>query len=82
MARHNDLAHAEIAKAYDAFGSDRTEPPSGDDRILIVLDLLLHRMNDMSGNGGKWSRVKKQGPTALGGAGLATLLLKGLEILV
>jgi len=79
MARHDDLAHTEIAKAYQAFSDGQ---PGGSDRIIIVLDLMIHRMAEMTGNGGKWSRVKKQGPTALGGAGLATLLLKGLEILV
>lgn len=83
MARHDDLVHSEIAKAYEAFGSDRTEAPSGADRIIIVLDLVLHRMAEMSSNGnGFRNRVKRQGPPVLSGLGLGAFLLKVLEVLV
>jgi len=81
MARHDDLAHAEIARAYEAYTSEGGA--SGADRIIIVLDLMIHRINDMSGNGnGRWGRVKKQGPVALGGLGLGAFLLRVLEAVV
>jgi len=76
---YQDFAHIEIAKAYAAFGSDRTEPPSSADRIIIVLDLVLQRMN---GGNGRWGRVKRQGPSLFGGAGIGAVLLKGLEMLL
>ena len=77
--RNFDLAHREIDKAYDAFGSDRADPPSSADRIIVVLDLVLQRMN---GGNGKWGKVKRQGPTLFGGAGLGAVLLKALETLL
>jgi hypothetical protein len=80
MARHDDLAHAEIAKAYDAYTSPNGA--SDADRIIIVLDLLIYRLAEGTGNGGKWSRVKKQGPTALGGLGLGAVVMRTLEALV
>jgi hypothetical protein len=71
--QHHSLAHDEISKAYAAYGSDRTDPPSGADRIIIVLDLLMYRMADLNGsNGGLRGRVKRQGPGVLSGAGLGT----------
>jgi len=80
MAWHDDLAHAEIAKAYDAYTSP--DGASGTDRIIIVLDLLIHQVAEGNGRGGKWSRVKKQGPTALGGLGMGAVVMRTLEMLV
>ena len=76
--RNFDLAHREIAKAYDAFGSDRTEPPSGADRIIVVLDLVLQRMN---GGNGRWGKVKRQGPGVLGGAGIGSIIVSVINAL-
>jgi len=78
VAQHDDLAHREIIKAKEAFGSDRTEPPSGADRIIIVLDLVLQRMDDMNGN--RRSKVKKHGPPVAGGMGFMAVIFEVLRI--
>ena len=80
MPQHDDLAHAEIAKAYDAYTSP--DGAGGADRIIIVLDLLIHRIAEANGNGGKWSKVKKQGPAALSGGGITGILIGVLQALV
>jgi len=79
---HHNLAHDEIAKAYAAFASDRVEPPSGADRIIIVLDLLLYRLADLNGsNGGRWGKVRRQGPGVLSGAGAGGVIVSIINAL-
>jgi len=80
MTTHRDLAHTEIEKAYAAYTSP--EGASGADRIIIVLDLLIHRVADLNGGNGRWGKVKRQGPSLFGGAGLGAVLLKALETLL
>jgi hypothetical protein len=79
MTSHDDLAHREINKAYDAYSDGNAD---GNDRVLIVLDLMLHRMENLAGNGNRFrDKVKRQAPSTLGGLGLGAFLLKIAETL-
>ena len=77
---HNfDLAHTEIAKAYAAYTS--ADGASGADRIIIVLDLLIHRISDMNGGNSRWGKVKRQGPGVLSGAGIGSIIVSVINAL-
>ena len=77
---HRDLAHTEIEKAYAGYTSP--EGASGADRIIIVLDLLIHRIADMNGGNGKWGKVRRQGPSLLGGTGVGAAIVSVINALM